>query len=94
MMLKNSPNSNNYIQKIEKVLKEEKVREQLTINELTNPKNNDTTHIKTLKNYLQEIKTNILKLNYLLDNLNMEKNIPNLSVAKLAQQDGKIKNYL
>ncbi|NVJ54689.1 MAG: hypothetical protein HWD90_13450 [Campylobacteraceae bacterium] len=93
-MLKNSPNSNNYIQKIEKVLKEEKVREQLTINELTNPKNNDTTHIKTLKNYLQEIKTNILKLNYLLDNLNMEKNIPNLSVAKLAQQDGKIKNYL
>ncbi|RXJ90378.1 hypothetical protein CRV01_04260 [Arcobacter sp. CECT 8983] len=92
-MLKNSPNSNNYIKKIEKVLKEEKVREQLTINELTNSKDGDKTHIKSLKNYLHGIKTNILKLNYLLDNLNMEENISSLSVTKLAQQDNKIKSY-
>ncbi|RXK04023.1 hypothetical protein CRV02_02180 [Arcobacter sp. CECT 8989] len=93
-MLKSPKDSHNYIQKIEKVLKEEKVREQLTINELSNTNTNDKNHIKSLKNYLEQIKTNILKLNYLLDNLNMERNITSLSIAKLAQQDSKIKSYL
>ncbi|AXH11660.1 hypothetical protein [Halarcobacter bivalviorum] len=92
-LLDNNSNQND-IRRIKKILKDEKVREQLTLNELLKAKNSDETHIKKLNSYLLQIKTNISKLNFLLEKLNVQRKIPKLNISSLTQLRNENKSFL
>ncbi|RXK06968.1 hypothetical protein [Halarcobacter bivalviorum] len=92
-LLDNNLNQND-IKRIKKILKDEQVREQLTLNELLKAKNSDETHIKRLNSYLLQIKINISKLNFLLEKLNVQRKIPSLNISSLTQLTNENKSFL
>lgn len=97
-MLNNSQSSKKYIRKIEKLLSTEKIREKQTLEELYKIKNYDKSHTETLENYLKQIKLNILKLNTLLEKIEVKKRTSSLNISKLAnsqnQRNGLVQYYL